>query len=51
VNVLYGGSVNTGNAGEILGLASVAGALIGGASLEIDSMCALVTAAAITRRK
>ena len=49
--VLYGGSVNVGNAGEILGLASVAGALIGGASLEIESMGALITAAATTRRK
>ena len=51
VSVLYGGSVNTGNAGEILALASVAGALIGGASLEIESMCALVGAAANIRRK
>ena len=51
VAVLYGGSVNAGNAGEILGLASVAGALIGGASLEIESMCALVGAAANLRRK
>ena len=51
VSVLYGGSVNAGNAGEILGLATVAGALIGGASLEIESMCALVETAANTRRK
>lgn len=46
--VLYGGSVNAGNVGEILGLAEVAGALIGGASLEIQSMCAMI--AAVTTR-
>ena len=51
VHVLYGGSVNTGNAEQILGLSVVAGALIGGASLEIESMCALINAAANTRGK
>lgn len=42
--VLYGGSVNPGNAGEILVLPEVAGALIGGASLEISSMNAIIAA-------
>ena len=40
--VLYGGSVNAANAGEILAQSQVAGALIGGASLEIESMCAII---------
>ncbi len=41
-SVLYGGSVNPANIGEILGLSGVAGALIGGASLEIESMNAMI---------
>lgn len=45
-SVLYGGSVNADNAGEILGLPDVAGALIGGASLNIESMLALIQCAA-----
>jgi triosephosphate isomerase len=32
--ILYGGSVNPGNAAEILGVADVGGALVGGASLK-----------------
>lgn len=44
--VLYGGSVNPGNVGEILGLPGVDGALIGGASLEISTMRAMMVAAA-----
>lgn len=44
--VLYGGSVNAGNLKEILGLHEVQGALIGGASLEIDGMRALMDIAA-----
>jgi triosephosphate isomerase len=43
--VLYGGSVNAGNAKEILGLAEVSGALIGGASLDITSMRSIIAAA------
>ena len=35
--ILYGGSVNPGNAAAILGLADVDGALVGGASLNADS--------------
>ena len=42
--VLYGGSVNAGNIQEIIGLPQVSGALIGGASLEIDSMSAMIRA-------
>ncbi len=36
--VVYGGSVNRSNAREILGTPGVAGALVGGASLNIDEM-------------
>jgi triosephosphate isomerase (TIM) len=39
--ILYGGSVNPGNAAAILGLADVDGALVGGASLEADSFWAI----------
>ena len=39
--LLYGGSVNAGNAAEILALPDVNGALIGGASLKIDEMRAI----------
>jgi triosephosphate isomerase (TIM) len=44
--VLYGGSVKPENAGELLGLPDVDGALVGGASLDVDSFTALVEAAA-----
>ena len=43
-SVLYGGSVNPGNTREILALPEVSGALIGGASLEIASMQAMIAA-------
>lgn len=46
VDVLYGGSVNPSNASEILALPEVAGALVGGASLEIETMRALISCAA-----
>lgn len=36
--LLYGGSVNAKNAQEILSIASVDGVLVGGASLDIDSV-------------
>lgn len=39
--ILYGGSVKPANAGEILALAHVNGALIGGAGLEMDSLAAI----------
>ena len=44
-SVLYGGSVNAGNAGEILRLPGVSGALIGSASLSSASMCTIIAAA------
>lgn len=45
VPVLYGGSVKPANIGEILNIPQVHGALIGGASLEIESMQAMVATA------
>ena len=46
VRILYGGSVNAGNAVELLGGDEVGGALVGGASLTADSFLAIVLAAA-----
>jgi triosephosphate isomerase len=45
VTVLYGGSVNPGNAAELLALPDVDGALVGGASLEAESFAAIAAAA------
>jgi triosephosphate isomerase (TIM) len=39
--ILYGGSVNPGNAGAILSLAEVDGALVGGAGLKADDFWAI----------
>ncbi len=46
IAILYGGSVNPGNARELLGVADVGGALVGGASLAAESFLAIVMAAA-----
>jgi len=45
VRILYGGSVKPANAKEILGTENVNGALIGGASLEMESLAAIARAA------
>jgi triosephosphate isomerase (TIM) len=45
VPVLYGGSVKPDNAAELLGQPDVDGALVGGASLELDSFTAICRAA------
>jgi triosephosphate isomerase len=45
VAILYGGSVNPGNAAELLAVPEVGGALVGGASLTADSFLAIVLAA------
>jgi triosephosphate isomerase len=42
VPILYGGSVKPDNAGPILALAEVSGALVGGASLKADAFMAIV---------
>ncbi len=41
VRILYGGSVKPDNAAEILGVAEVGGALVGGASLKADDFWAI----------
>jgi len=46
VRILYGGSVNAGNAAEILAVADVDGALVGGASLTAEKFVPIVAAAA-----
>jgi triosephosphate isomerase (TIM) len=46
VPVLYGGSVKPDNAAELLALPDVDGALVGGASLDVDSFVAICRAAA-----
>jgi triosephosphate isomerase len=45
VRILYGGSVNAGNAAELLDVEEVGGALVGGASLTADSFLSIVAAA------
>ena len=47
VRILYGGSVNAANAGELLRADDVAGALVGGASLTAESFAAIIHAAAM----
>jgi triosephosphate isomerase len=50
VPVLYGGSVKPENAGELLSQPDVDGALVGGASLEVESFTAICeTAARLSR--
>jgi triosephosphate isomerase len=43
VRLLYGGSVKPGNAAELMGLADVDGALVGGASLVAEDFLAIAT--------
>lgn len=45
LRVLYGGSVNPGNAAELLAQPDIDGALVGGASLDPESFAAIVAAA------
>ena len=48
LKAIYGGSVNSSNAGEILALENVSGILVGGASLKLDQV---LTMAEIAREK
>lgn len=41
ITVLYGGSVNSQNVGEILALANIGGVLVGGASLKVTDFTAI----------
>jgi triosephosphate isomerase len=43
--ILYGGSVNAGNAAALLAAPEVGGALVGGASLTADAFLPIVAAA------
>ena len=45
MRILYGGSVNAGNAHELFVQSDIDGGLIGGASLKVDSFAAVVKAA------
>lgn len=45
VRILYGGSVNAGNAAELLAADNVGGALVGGASLTAEAFTAIIGAA------
>ena len=45
IRILYGGSVNADNAAELLALPDVDGALVGGASLDPESVAAIIAAA------
>jgi len=44
IRILYGGSVNPGNAGALLAIDNVNGALVGGASLKASDLLAIVAA-------
>ncbi|WP_292959970.1 triose-phosphate isomerase [Novosphingobium sp. UBA1939] len=46
VRILYGGSVNAGNAAQLLAADEVGGALVGGASLTAESFGTIISAAA-----
>jgi triosephosphate isomerase len=48
VRILYGGSVSATNAADYFGCADVDGALVGGASLDVDAFAAIARAAAVT---
>jgi triosephosphate isomerase len=45
IQILYGGSVNGGNAGELFGKNDIDGGLIGGASLKADEFLKIIKAA------
>jgi triosephosphate isomerase (TIM) len=44
IRILYGGSVKPANAEELLGVANVDGALIGGASLKAEEFLGIASA-------
>jgi len=48
VRILYGGSVNAGNAGDLLAADGVSGALVGGASLTAEAFVPIIAAAGST---
>jgi triosephosphate isomerase len=50
VRVLYGGSVNKGNAAELLAEPDVDGALVGGASLKVEEFAAIIAFASLASK-
>jgi triosephosphate isomerase len=50
VPILYGGSVTSGSIDEFLAEPDIDGALVGGASLKVDEMAAIVARAGVTAR-
>ena len=48
LRILYGGSVNAGNASELLAADEVGGALVGGASLTAENFTAIIGAAGLS---
>jgi triosephosphate isomerase len=44
MRILYGGSVNPSNANQLLAVANVDGALVGGASLKADDFLGIIRA-------
>ena len=46
MRILYGGSVKPSNAKELMAVANVDGALVGGASLTAESFLGIIVAAA-----
>jgi len=44
INILYGGSVKASNANELMSVANVNGALVGGASLKADDFYGIISA-------
>ena len=42
VRILYGGSVKPGNASDLMAMADIDGALVGGASLDADSFAGII---------
>ena len=42
IRIQYGGSVKSGNAGELMAMPEIDGALVGGASLEPDEFARIV---------
>ncbi len=51
VRILYGGSVKPENALELLGLPDVDGALVGGASLDVEAFASIVEASVAARAR
>jgi triosephosphate isomerase len=44
ISIIYGGSVNPGNAASLFAQPDIDGALVGGASLKVDAFMAIVAA-------